>query len=512
MCDTGALVRISAPAARAHAAWNAPSVRRVTVRMIARTGSSGTSPSRGNDACARWRTPTSCGSCSASSSRTALRDSPPAHVFGPISAFFSRTSTSRPRSASTCAARSPAGPAPTMTCSMVSMRDHGEKGDRSQLSTERRHVPYRVPSVVTRCPTRNFLHVRPGLVADRRRTPAGQFTTRYPLAAPSRPFAPVRARHTTTGMASMLTRSRRVSVAILIALAGCTRADGGRDAQENRIVVVSKQINEFMYEIGAQHDIVAKDLTSIYPREIMKLPSVGYHRALSAEGIISMKPTLFLTDGNLGPDAVLTQLRKVGIPIVVMEPGSTVDSAQQLMTELGKRFHREQTADSVVAKWKQDMQQVLQDTLEWVGKKRPRVLIIHFGQISNDYLALKRGGTADRILTWAGGENAIDSVGGMARLTPELIAKAQPDIIIATDVGFDRYGSAAKFATMPGVSLTPAGKDGRIYKIYEQQIMYFGPRTPAAIREIEGMLHPEMSATRASTQPAAAPSAPSSKP
>ena len=301
----------------------------------------------------------------------------------------------------------------------------------------------------------------------------------------------------------MIRPTRLSSLVLAIALAACTRTDASRTEQQNRIVVVSKQINEFMYELGAQGNIVARDLTSIYPREITKLPSVGYHRALSAEGIISTKPTLFLTDGNLGPEAVLTQLKKVGIPIEVMDPGSTPDSAQMLMTALGKKFHREHAADSIVAKWKQDMQDVLQDTAKWVGKPRPRVLIIHFGQISNNYLALKRGGAADQILRWAGGENAIDSAGGMARLTPELIAKAAPDIIIATDVGFDRYGSAAKFATMPGVALTPAGKNGRIYKIYEQQIMYYGPRTPAAVREIGGMLHPELASAHAQETPAA---------
>jgi iron complex transport system substrate-binding protein len=94
------------------------------------------------------------------------------------------------------------------------------------------------------------------------------------------------------------------------------------------------------------------------------------------------------------------------------------------------------------------------------------------------------------MLHWAGAENAVDSVGGMMRLTPELIAKAAPDIIIATDVGFDRYGSAEQFATMPGVSLTPAGKAHRIYRVEETDVMYFGPRTPDAIRRLEGFVHP----------------------
>lgn len=256
------------------------------------------------------------------------------------------------------------------------------------------------------------------------------------------------------------------------------------------MVAVSKQINEFLYAIGAEGDLVGRDLTSVYPPEIRKLTSVGYHRALSAEGIISLKPTLFLTDGNYGPDAVNEQLRKVGIPIVTLTPGRTVEGAEALLDTLGTLFGRRAAADSIVAAWKGAMASVLQDTLKWVGARKPRVLIMHFGQIINNYLAVKRGSVGDQMLRWAGGENAVDSLGGMLRLTPELIAEAAPDIILATDVGFDRVGSVEKFAALPGVALTPAGKTHRIYRIDETDVMYYGPRTPEAIRRLEEFFHP----------------------
>lgn len=277
------------------------------------------------------------------------------------------------------------------------------------------------------------------------------------------------------------------ALCVLTLSAGCAR---GRERGGPRVVAVSKQINEFMYDIHAESVLVARDLTSIYPPQITKLPSVGYHRALSAEGIISMRPTMLLTDGNLGPDAVVEQVKKVGIPVVIMTPGSTPDSARLLMTRLGAEFHHEHDADSVIAKWNADMTAALADTTKWAAGPRPRVMVMHMGQIVNNYLALKRGTPADQMIRWAGGVNAVDSVGGMMRLTPELIAKAAPDIIIATDVGFDRLGSADKFAEMPGVAETPAGKQRRIFRIDETEIMYYGPRTPASLEKIAGWLHP----------------------
>lgn len=284
---------------------------------------------------------------------------------------------------------------------------------------------------------------------------------------------------------------RRLARVVLVALATLGVACTGRAERDGpRVVGVSKQINEFLYEIGAESVLVARDLTSIYPPAIRRLPSVGYHRALSAEGIISMRPTMLLTDGNLGPDAVVEQVKKVGVPVVIMSPGTTMDSAQALMAQLGERFGRKRAADSVIAAWKGDLAGALADSSRWTGQARPRVLVMHFGQLNNSYLALKRGSAADRIIGWAGGVNAVDSAGGMMRLTPELIARAAPDVIIATDVGFDRVGTAEKFAQLPGVALTPAARSGRVYRVDETEVMYFSPRTPASIRKLSGWLHP----------------------
>ncbi|MGH8396860.1 MAG: heme/hemin ABC transporter substrate-binding protein [Gammaproteobacteria bacterium] len=268
---------------------------------------------------------------------------------------------------------------------------------------------------------------------------------------------------------------------------------GNQPAHYNldRVVCVSKQINEFIYEAGAEKHLVAHDLTSVYPPAIRKLPTVGYHRALSAEGIISMQPTVFLTDGNMGPHAVLGQLEEVGVPIKVITPGKSMADAQQLMLKVGTFFDREKQAEQVVAQWKQDMAKVMAASKLWANKPKLRVVMIHFGQIDNSYLAVT-GGPSNQLIEWAGGNNILANNHGMERLTPELIADAQPDIIIANQIAFDRFGNSKAFTQLPGVALTPAGKNGRIYMIMEQQSIYFGPRTPAAILKLAEDFHPEV--------------------
>jgi iron complex transport system substrate-binding protein len=288
--------------------------------------------------------------------------------------------------------------------------------------------------------------------------------------------------------ATNLSRRHLGSLLLGLGLGGLV-APAARAGAGNRVVCVSKQINEFIFDIGAQSRLVARDLTSVQPAPIRRLPSVGYHRALSAEGIISMRPSVLLTDGNVGPEPVLAQVRSVGIPIESMEPGATSATAQALMLRLGAYFGREAAARAVVAAWKTDMARTMAEMRRHVGTPKPRVLVIHFGQLNNSYLGLSRGGPADAMIGWAGGINAVSQMGGMARLTPEIIAAAAPDIIIATDVGYDRYGSAERFRTLPGVALTPAGRTRNIHRVAESEIMYFTPRTPAALRKLAGWLH-----------------------
>ena len=278
---------------------------------------------------------------------------------------------------------------------------------------------------------------------------------------------------------------------LLLVFTACDRLfnKDGKANQATRIVCVSKQINEFIYALGAEKDLVAVDLSSIYPEAIKKLPNVGYHRALSAEGILSMKPTLFLNDGSIGPPDVVDQIKKVGVPMLEMRPGKGIDSAMLLMQTVGDYFHVRAAADSIVKVWKANMADALKDTAKFAGQKKPRVLLIHYGRAANVFITVAKGSPADQIIRWAGGVNANDSVGGNNRISPEFVAKAAPDIILATDFGFDKFGSAEKFKEMPGVALTPAGKNSRIYRIDEGEIIYFGPRTPSVIGKVAGYLH-----------------------
>ncbi len=64
----------------------------------------------------------------------------------------------------------------------------------------------------------------------------------------------------------------------------------------HRIVSLGGAVTETLVALGEEDRIVARDATSTWPARIRDLPDVGYIRALSPEGVLSMRPDLILAE------------------------------------------------------------------------------------------------------------------------------------------------------------------------------------------------------------------------
>ncbi len=275
----------------------------------------------------------------------------------------------------------------------------------------------------------------------------------------------------------------------LIALAACTSNQHEQTQSSNkpRIVCLAKQLTELIYALGAGDQLVGVDLSSTYPAAAGQLTKVGYHRLLNAEGIIALKPTVMYHDGNIAPDAVIDQLQKVGVPMKVFPGATTIAETKALFDSLAGQFGAQKQADSLKVRLDTDLAQAAERVKQY--KTRPNVAIIHFGRVINNYLVIGKAGTASYMLDLAGGKNVMDTLAGMKPLSPEIISKAQPDIILVTDFGYDRLGTADKLAALPGIALTPAGKNKKIYRIEEHDLIYLGPRTGQNVLELMKLIH-----------------------
>ncbi|HEY4109459.1 heme/hemin ABC transporter substrate-binding protein [Puia sp.] len=279
-------------------------------------------------------------------------------------------------------------------------------------------------------------------------------------------------------------------LAVSFLFAACSQfGDKHNDKQGLRIVSVSKQLTEIIFAVGGDTALVGRDISSTWPPEAKKVTAVGYHRALAPEGIISLNPTAVWNDGNWGPQPTIDQLKKVGIPLRQFDGGNSIDSTKRLIRLVAAEFRNEKAGDSLCDRLDRDMARADSLRKTYAGQSPIRVMVIHFGQAANQYFVLNHRGTQQQMLDWAGAINVADTAQKWKNLSAEVIAQEQPDVILATDYGFDLQGSLEKFKQLPGVSLSPAAKNNRIYRIEEHDLVYLGPRTGENVYNLIRLIH-----------------------
>ena len=266
------------------------------------------------------------------------------------------------------------------------------------------------------------------------------------------------------------------------------------DSKAARYVVISPIYNEIIWALGAQDEVVGIDLSTTYPPGVKNVQTVGYHRALSAEGILSLHPTTVIHDNNIGPPQVVQQLQQLNIPMKTFTAkNDSFDGTKALIREMGSYFHKEARAEELCNTLDTQRTAALEKVKQYTD--HPHVAVIHFGRASNVYLVVGKGGGGDgggvsQMIELAGGEMAIESQRMQRMESPEIIAQANPDVILLTDYGYDRLnGSLDQIKALPGVATSSAAKNNRIYRIEENVLNYLGPRSGENIAKVAALIH-----------------------
>lgn len=259
--------------------------------------------------------------------------------------------------------------------------------------------------------------------------------------------------------------------------------------QPPRIVSVGSSITEIIYQLGAEKLLVGVDTTSLYPEAARKLPQVGYMRALSAEGVLSLKPTLIIATTAAGPAGALDQLKATGIEIMILPDKYDYDSVVTKIAAIGKVTGKAAEADAMIARGREAMKS-LADRLA-KAKTHPRVLFL-LSMSGGAPQAAGRDTAAAGIIKLAGGINAVDGYSGYRPLTPESVIASNADYVLVTRQTVQAMGGRQAILDQPSLNRTPAGKAGKIIEFDTLLLLGFGPRTPEAATELALALHPEL--------------------
>ena len=277
--------------------------------------------------------------------------------------------------------------------------------------------------------------------------------------------------------------------AAAVGLAALVASPSRAQQKTPRFVSVGSALTEIFYALGAEDMLVGVDTTSLYPPQAKSLPQVGYMRALSAEGVLSLKPTLIMATTGAGPASTLDQLKATRIDVVILADRHDYDSVIKKIEAVGKATGKVVEADALIARGRADMKG-LADRLATTPKK-PRVLFL-MSMSGGAPQAAGRDTAADGIIRLAGGVNAIDGYAGYRPLTPEAVVASRADYILMPRQSVESLGGIEKVLDQPAIRQTPAGRAGKLLQFDILLLLGFGPRTPQAATELAAALHPEL--------------------
>lgn len=274
-----------------------------------------------------------------------------------------------------------------------------------------------------------------------------------------------------------------IAVALFISACGTKSADSpsNNTASAKRIVSVGGSATEIVYALGEGSSVVGVDTSSVYPTEATELPQVGYQRQLSAEGVISLKPSIVIMLPEAGPPAAIKQIEDAGIKVLKLNNESTADGTRTKIRQVGEALDRKEKAEEVIAKLNADLAEA--EKLVAEVKNKPRVIFIY----SRGTGAAQVGGTgtpAEAIIKMAGGENAVTAFADYKTLTPEALISAKPDVILVPSRAVGSLGGIEGILAMPGVQDTPAGQNKRIVTLDDMLLLGFTPRLGEGVKEL----------------------------
>jgi iron complex transport system substrate-binding protein len=258
-----------------------------------------------------------------------------------------------------------------------------------------------------------------------------------------------------------------------------------------RWVSAGGALSEWVSALGGESKLVGVDTTSQHPESLKALPSIGYQRQLSAEGILSLRPQILIGTEEMGPPPVLSQIRNAGVQVELFSAQPDLPTLQGNLQHLGKLLGAEEQAVQAYQRYQEQLeQQKVRVTKAQLTQPSPGVLLL-LGHAGGKPLIAGKDTAADWMLRQAGGHNLATHT-GYKPFSVESLISLDPEVLVFADRALTGEAArAALFKENPMLSSTRAAKDGRVMELDPTLLVGgLGPRLPDSLKKLSDGFFP----------------------
>jgi len=245
----------------------------------------------------------------------------------------------------------------------------------------------------------------------------------------------------------------------------------------HRIISLSPTVTEDLFAIGAGKQVVAVDQDSDYPPRAPRTSLSGY--TPNVEAIANYHPDLVFI--SYDPQDFASQLRKLGIKVVVEPAVKNIGRAYKEILGLGRLTGHEKGARSVVH-W---MRTRLAAIVASVPPARRHLRVYH--ELDQTYYSATSKTFIGSIYKLFGFKNIADGADtsgtGYPQLSAEYIVQQNPQIIVLADTKCCGQ-SAATVAARPGWGGIAAVVHHHVIGVDDDVVSRWGPRIVQFARRV----------------------------
>jgi iron complex transport system substrate-binding protein len=259
-----------------------------------------------------------------------------------------------------------------------------------------------------------------------------------------------------------------------------------------RIVPVDGDLAEVVFALGLGDKVVAVDISATYPSDVDALPDIGYQRALNAESVAAVEPTVVLATDLAQPPEVLEQLRNLRIPVVVIEREFSLSGPPNKVRSVADALGVPGRGEALAASMQADIDAAVDEAAVRSAEADPLRIMVVYLRGPSTQLIFGEGTGADVLIEAVGGVDVASDIGVIdnAPITAEALLNAQPDVLVVTTTGLASVGGIDGLLAIGGIARTPAGEQRRILAFEDQFLLGGGPRFAALIASLVDQLYP----------------------
>ena len=251
----------------------------------------------------------------------------------------------------------------------------------------------------------------------------------------------------------------------------------------SRIVSIGSSITEIIYFLNSQDQIIAIDITSNFPEDAKKFPSVGYIRNLSAEGLLSTNPSIIISEDDIGPKNIIKQIQDTKTELRIIPEEQTLNGIIQKIQCVGNIIGQQEEAEKKISSEINPVINKIKEIKREKDLSNIKIMMI-LSTEGNSTVVAGSNTSGDSFIKMLGATNIFESINGWKAVTAETILLKNPDYIIIPEKDLHKQSNVNTISENMILKETNAGKNNGYIIKDGMAILGYGPRTIFTLMDV----------------------------